>query len=94
MFLKSRNDGLSKIGLNSIKKRVQELKLSKIVNTKNCSPNSIFLQEVYIPPKKKKKFNFTHGFKSAILAEWKNCQNGTFAPVHEIQKNFWPKDFF
>ena len=23
-----------------------------------------------------------HGFKSAILAEWKNCQNGTFEPRH------------
>ena len=29
-----------------------------------------------------------HGFKSAILAEWKNCQNDTFEPVHEIQKKF------
>ena len=28
--------------------------------------------------------NFMHGFKSAILAEWKNCQNGTFEPVHII----------
>ena len=35
-----------------------------------------------------------HGFKSAILAEWKNCQNGTFEPVHEIQNFFWQKDFF
>ena len=35
-----------------------------------------------------------HGFKSAILAEWKNCQNGTFEPMHEIQNNFLPKDFF
>jgi hypothetical protein len=26
-----------------------------------------------------------HGFKSAILAEMKNCQNGTFERVHEIQ---------
>ena len=32
-----------------------------------------------------------HGFKSAILPELKNCQNGTFEPVHEIN---WPKDFF
>ena len=24
-------------------------------------------------------------FDGAILAEWKNCQNGTFAPVQEIQ---------
>ena len=35
-----------------------------------------------------------HRFKSAILAELKNCQNGTFEPVHEIQNFFWPKDFF
>ena len=35
-----------------------------------------------------------HGFKSAILAKMKNCQNGTFEPVHEIQKFFWPKLFF
>ena len=35
-----------------------------------------------------------HAFKSAILAEWKNCQNGTFEPVHEIQKFFRPKAFF
>ena len=35
-----------------------------------------------------------HRFKSAILAKMKNCQNGTFEPVHEIQKFFWPKAFF
>ena len=35
-----------------------------------------------------------HRFKSAILAKLKNCQNGTFEPVHEIQKFFWPKAFF
>jgi hypothetical protein len=28
-----------------------------------------------------KKFQ---GFKSATLAKLKNCQNGTFEPVHEI----------
>ena len=38
--------------------------------------------------------NFMHGFKSAILAKMKNCQNGTFEPVHEIQNFFWPKAFF
>jgi hypothetical protein len=31
---------------------------------------------------------------SAILAKLKKCQNGTFEPVREIQKNFWPKPFF
>jgi hypothetical protein len=28
--------------------------------------------------------NFMHGLKSATLAKMKNCQNGTFEPVHEI----------
>ena len=27
-----------------------------------------------------------HRFKSAILLELKNCQNGTFEPLHGIQK--------
>ena len=35
-----------------------------------------------------------HGFKSAILAELKNCQNGTFEPVHEIQNFFGQKHSF
>ena len=35
-----------------------------------------------------------HGFKSAILAIFPFCQNGTFEPVHEIQKIFLPKDSF
>ena len=35
-----------------------------------------------------------HRFKSAILEKLKNCQNGTFEPVHEIQKFFWPKVIF
>ena len=35
-----------------------------------------------------------HRLKSAILAKLKNCQNGTFEPVHEIQNFFWPKSFF
>ena len=39
-------------------------------------------------------FEFYARFKSAILAKMKNCQNGIFEPVHEIQKNFWPKAFF
>ena len=34
-------------------------------------------------------FDFMHGFKNAISAEWKNCQNGTFEPVHEIQIFFY-----
>ena len=42
----------------------------------------------------KKILNFMHGFKSAILAKMKNCQNGTFEPVHEIQNFFLPQDFF
>ena len=32
-----------------------------------------------------------HGFKSAILAIFHFCQNGTFEPVHEIQKFFLAK---
>ena len=35
-----------------------------------------------------------HGFKSAIVAIFSFWQNGTFDPVHEIQKVFWPKVFF
>jgi hypothetical protein len=35
-----------------------------------------------------------HGFKSAILAIFQFCQNGTFEPVLEMQNFFWPKDFF
>ena len=42
----------------------------------------------------KKILNFMHGFKSAILAIFHFCQNGTFEPVHEIQIFFWPKAFF
>ena len=38
-------------------------------------------KECFLP---KKISNFMHGFKSAILAKLKNCQNGTFEPVHEI----------
>jgi hypothetical protein len=48
-------------------------------------------KEVFRP---KKNFNSMHGFKSAILPELKNCQNGTFEPLHGIQKNIWPRDFF
>ena len=32
-----------------------------------------------------------HGFKSAILEKLKNCQNGTFEPVHEIEIFFFAK---
>ena len=35
-----------------------------------------------------------HRFKSAISAIFQFCKNGTFEPVHEIQKFFWPKSFF
>ena len=31
------------------------------------------------------------GFKSAISPKVENCQNGTFEPLHEIQKTFWTK---
>ena len=39
----------------------------------------------------KKIFEF---HAQVILATFHFCQNGTFEPVHEIQKFFWPKDFF
>ena len=35
-----------------------------------------------------------HGFKSAILAIFPFCQNGTFEPVYEIQRFFWSNDCF
>ena len=38
--------------------------------------------------------NFMHWFESAILAIFTFCQNGNFEPLHEIQINFWQKDFF
>ena len=38
--------------------------------------------------------NSMHGFKSAILAIFQFWQNGTFEPVHGIQKKIWLKDFF
>ena len=47
-------------------------------------------KEVFWP---KKFLNFMHRFKSAILAIFSFCQNGTFESVHGIQ-NFCPKDFF
>ena len=34
-----------------------------------------------------------HRFKSAILAELKNCQNGTFELVTEIKKKDFAKRF-
>ena len=33
-----------------------------------------------------KNLNSMHGFKSAILPKFNNSQNGTFEPMHEIQK--------
>ena len=32
--------------------------------------------------------------KQENKAKMKNCQNGTFEPVHVTQKKFWPKAFF
>ena len=51
----------------------------------------IMLQKTSFGPK---KINFRHRFKSAILAFFHFCENGTFQPVHEIKKKIWPKDFF
>ena len=42
----------------------------------------------------KKNSNFMHRFKSAILAIFSFCQNGTFEPVHEIQIFFAHKTSF
>ena len=39
------------------------------------------LKEVF----QQKDLNLMHEFKSAILPELKNCQNGTFEPMHGIQ---------
>jgi hypothetical protein len=39
-------------------------------------------------------FNLMQGFKSAILAIFHFWQNGTFEPLHEIQKTFLPKALF
>ena len=36
----------------------------------------VFWQKIFL--------NFMHVFKSAILAEWKNCQNGTFERVYFV----------
>ena len=38
-----------------------------------------------------KRNQVLEGFKSAILAKLKNCQNGTFEPEHEIQNFFGQK---
>ena len=38
--------------------------------------------------------NFMHGFKSAILAKWKNCQNGTFEPCMKFKKFYGQKTSF
>jgi hypothetical protein len=38
--------------------------------------------------------NFLHGFKSAILAIFNFCQNGTFEPMQEILFFFGQKHSF
>ena len=49
-----------------------------------------FVKVIFITLQKKsfrqKKLNSMRGFKSAILSELKNCQNGTFELLHGIQK--------
>ena len=32
--------------------------------------------------------------ENPLFVKMKNCRNGTFEPVHEIQNFFWPKAFF
>ena len=41
-------------------------------------------KEVFLP---KKFLNFMHGYKSAILAIFPFCQNGTFEPVMKMSSN-------
>jgi hypothetical protein len=36
-----------------------------------------------------KEVNFMDQFKKAILAIFSFCQNGTFEPMHEIQKKIY-----
>ena len=48
-------------------------------------------KEVFWP---KLFWDFMQEFKSAILVEWKNGQNGTFEHMHEIQKKFQLKGLF
>jgi hypothetical protein len=57
------------------------------------SVNGVFimLQKKSFQPKD--ILNFMQGLKSAFLPELKNCQYGTFEPVHEIQKIFLFKAF-
>ena len=38
-------------------------------------------------------FNFMHWFKSAILAEWKNCQNGNQGPSVILTEDLCPQQF-
>jgi hypothetical protein len=52
----------------------------------------IFFVNVIIWPKK--NLNSMHSFKSAILAIFQSWQNGTFEPMHGIQKFFGQKTFF
>jgi len=37
---------------------------------------------------------FLNSMKGLIRTFWQSWQNGTFEPMHGIQKNFWPKDLF
>ena len=64
--------------------------LGQVVNIFSCCHFHNTSKECFWP---KEFLNFIHRFKSTILAIFQFCQNGTFEPVHEIQKIFWPKSF-
>ena len=93
IFLK----GISKIFTTSLVKNVlvcqsSWLNLFHTVTKKNSYCHFYYASKEYFCPKI--FLNFLHGFKSAILAIFNFCQNGTFKPVHKIQIFFWPKVFF
>ena len=58
----------------------------------------IFLVNVNFKMLQKKSFGEKIGFHAQFqkcnLPQLKNCQNGTFEPVHKIQKLFWTNYFF
>ena len=72
-------------------KKGQLLRKSKFSMLTDLNPGFGGSWDMLVWPKE--FLNFIHGFKSAILAIFQIWQNGTFEPVHEIQKLFWPKDF-
>ena len=59
----------------------------------------ILVNGTFIMPQKKSfgQKNFRISCTGSKVPFWQflhSAKNGTFEPVHEIQKFFWPKDFF